>query len=132
MLKKNVDQFSIKNQHVVNRMICLNIGGEKFYTSVETLTQNHFFQCLVSKYGNKQCEFFVDRDGTHFRYILNYLRGGVVLPLDSIILHELRVEADYYGIPQMIEMIDKKLSTDPSVGLKSIPYYLKLIYERML
>jgi hypothetical protein len=33
---------------------------------------------------NDDDRYFIDRDGTHFRYILNYLRdGSTYLPVDS-------------------------------------------------
>ena len=45
---------------------------------------------------------FIDRDGRHFHYILNYLRGSVTtledLPLDEIVLKELMKEADFYQL----------------------------------
>ena len=38
--------------------------------------------------------YFIDRDGTHFRYILNYLRTGqLIVPEDKIIRRELFTEA---------------------------------------
>ena len=41
--------------------------------------------------------YFIDRDGTHFRHILNYLRTGQLLvPKDEIIRVELLGEAEFY------------------------------------
>ena len=39
--------------------------------------------------------FFIDRDGTHFRYVLNFLRDGCcfrpgTLPVDTTFVSELR------------------------------------------
>ena len=43
--------------------------------------------------------YFIDRDGTHFRYILNYLRTGkLVLPDDAVVRKELLSEAEFYQI----------------------------------
>ena len=43
--------------------------------------------------------YFIDRDGTHFRYILNYLRTGkLVLPEDMVVRKELLTEAEFYQI----------------------------------
>jgi predicted heme/steroid binding protein len=45
---------------------------------------------------------FVDRDGTHFRYILNFLRDGqVVLPVSRRALTELLAEVQYYGLQNL-------------------------------
>ena len=41
--------------------------------------------------------FFIDRDGTHFRFILNYLRNGeLILPEGATFLKELEAEAKFY------------------------------------
>ena len=43
--------------------------------------------------------YFIDRDGTHFRYILNYLRTGqLVVPDDKIVRTELLTEAEFYRV----------------------------------
>jgi hypothetical protein len=64
-------------------IIHLNIGGTFYTTSFQTLTQkingeeNFFSTMLSGKYTineDKNGNIFIDRDGTHFKYILNYLR----------------------------------------------------------
>jgi hypothetical protein len=47
--------------------------------------------------------YFIDRDGRHFVYILNYLRDEgneeeIILPEDPLILRELKKEFNYYQI----------------------------------
>ena len=43
--------------------------------------------------------YFIDRDGTHFRYILNYLRTGqLVVPEDKVVRKELLTEAEFYRV----------------------------------
>ena len=43
--------------------------------------------------------YFIDRDGTHFRYILNYLRTGqLVVPEDKVVRKELQTEAEFYRV----------------------------------
>ena len=43
--------------------------------------------------------YFIDRDGTHFRYILNYLRTGqLIVPQDKTICKELLAEAEFYQV----------------------------------
>ena len=47
--------------------------------------------------------YFIDRDGTHFRYILNYLRTGqLTVPDDKILRRELLAEAEFYRVEGMI------------------------------
>ena len=48
--------------------------------------------------------YFIDRDGTHFRYILNYLRTGqLVVPEDKIVRRELLNEAEFCRVQGMID-----------------------------
>ena len=48
--------------------------------------------------------YFIDRDGTHFRYILNYLRTGeLTVPGDKIVRKELLAEAKFYQVEGIIE-----------------------------
>lgn len=57
---------------------------------------------------------FVDRDGKHFRHILNWLRDGVVPTLGECEYSELLREADYYLLSVIItlfylERVQKKI-----------------------
>ena len=60
----------------------LDVGGQHFTTTVQTLTKdpNSMLAAMFSgKFEMKPSEdgsFFIDRDGTHFRFILNFLRTG--------------------------------------------------------
>jgi hypothetical protein len=62
----------------------LNIGGYRFETSVQTLRRlpHTFFDAYFSgRYAQDVCRdgsIFVDRDGEHFGYVLEYMRDGVV------------------------------------------------------
>lgn len=58
-------------------------------TTVETLTsKSGFFQALARKENEpmkSMCTvdgaFFIDRDGTHFGHLLEYMRGGLISQL---------------------------------------------------
>ncbi|KAL9648287.1 hypothetical protein ABK040_001704 [Willaertia magna] len=112
-------------------IVTLNIGGTKFQTTSQTLTNNgpHFFSNLIddrfSSFENTAVttnnntnsdteikEYFIDRDPTHFRYILNYLRNGGTcqLPSNSDILKELLEEACFYQIEGLIDKIKEELT----------------------
>lgn len=63
--------------------------------------------------------YFIDRDGTHFRYILNYLRTGeLVVPDDKTVRHELLIEAKFYQVEGIIDVLETKPFQD-SVILSS-------------
>ena len=78
----------------------LNVGSQLFSTSVQTLRKdpNSMLAAMFSrKFEMKPSEdrsFFIDRDKTYFRYILNYLRNGeLILPKGATFLKELEAEA---------------------------------------
>ena len=94
-------------------IIKLNVGGNLFDTSKETLIKSgpNLFSQLFSGIGNfkKNAEgyYFFDRDGVHFRHILNYMRHGS-LP-DYIIQQckdELLLEAKFYGIKSLVDYLN--------------------------
>ena len=63
--------------------------------------------------------YFIDRDGTHFRYILNYLRTGqLIVPKDEIIREELLAEAEFYQVEGIIKALKASCFKD-SVILSS-------------
>ncbi|XP_057998449.1 FH protein interacting protein FIP2 isoform X5 [Hevea brasiliensis] len=87
-------------------VVRLNIGGKKFCTTVDTLTQREPDSMLAAMFSGRHtvCEdpekgyVFVDRDGKHFRHILNWLRDGVVPTLTDAEYSELMREAEYYQL----------------------------------
>ncbi len=57
--------------------------------------------------------YFIDRDGTHFRYILNYLRTAeLIVPEDKIVRRELLAEAKFYQVQGIIN----ELTVEPYNG----------------
>lgn len=96
-------------------MPVLDVGGVQFPTTWVTLrAENCFFSCLEDDYT------FIDRDPTHFRYILNYLRGAVVLPRDRRALHELRVEADFYSLRGLVSAVDNLLADEERASMADL------------
>lgn len=85
-------------------IVYLNVGGCSFTTRRDTLRQG-FFSGLVESIMEDGMEVFVDRDPTHFRYILNWLRGSKCLPEDDQTLTELMWEADFYALDDMVASI---------------------------
>ena len=109
--KEAFNAMSKKFEHVhFSSTVNLNVGGHCFKTSVQTLTKdpNTMLAAMFSgKFEMKSCEdgaFFIDRDGTHFRFILNYLRTGkLTLPEGATFLKELLEEAEFYQIQGIID-----------------------------
>ena len=65
--------------------------------------------------------YFIDRDGTHFRYILNYLRTGeLVVPDDKTVRHELLIEAKFYQVEGIIKELTPKPAFEASEILSAV------------
>ncbi|KAL9431404.1 hypothetical protein AB3S75_026565 [Citrus x aurantiifolia] len=93
-------------------MVRLNIGGKQFYTTIDTLTRREPESMLAAMFSGRHtvCQdsegyIFVDRDGKHFRHILNWLRDGAVPTLTESKFLELLREAEYYQLLGLIERI---------------------------
>ena len=60
--------------------------------------------------------YFIDRDGTHFRHILNYLRTGkLVLPDDKVVRKELLNEAEFYRIDGILDELKANPFKDSTI-----------------
>ena len=111
-----IDAMSKKIEHVhFSSTINLNIGGRRFTTSLQTLNKdpNSMLAAMFSgKFEVKPSEdgaFFIDRDGKHFRFILNYLRNGeLILPEGATFLKELEAEAKFYQIQGIVDELKPK------------------------
>ena len=100
-------------------IISLNVGGTIYTTSRSTLTRYPDSR-LAALFANPSSEFcpldaqgnfFVDRDGQSFRYVLNFLRTQqIILPTDSGELQTLAAEGSYYKIDSLINAISQKPS----------------------
>ena len=102
--------------------ILLNIGGTKFHATRATLDKCPYFNRKLDRSARTHFEsdgsIFIDRDGTHFRHILNYLRDGEVpnhlTPAD---VDQLIREAKFYEMPEMV--LQLRSSMNPGMGGRS-------------
>eukprot|EP01032_Pedospumella_encystans_P008192 gene8192-9751_t len=91
-------------------VVKVNVGGTKFTTSLTTLCR--FPDTMIGAMYSGRHELvqdedgyhFIDRDGTHFRYILNFLRSPETFELDlaGSALKELKSECEYYGLEELM------------------------------
>ena len=135
--REAIDDMSKKLDHVhFSSTVKLNVGGHHFTTSLQTLTKdpNSMLAAMFSgKFEMKPAEdgaFFIDRDGTHFRFILNYLRNGeLILPDGAAFLKELEAEAKFYQIQGILEELKPKApkNFEESVILTNEEHRTKLI-----
>jgi hypothetical protein len=111
------------------------VGGILFPTTVEVLLNvpGSFFQTALSDTWNASgaTSIHIERDGTHFQIILDYLRFGH-LPrdpsgrcnIDKEILEAVVVEADFYGLTGLVKEIEQLLK----FNLKGMRYYIVEFY----
>jgi len=88
----------------------LDVGGTKHSTSLTTL--HRFPDTMIGAMFSGRHALplddegyhFIDRDGTHFRLILNFLRSPetFVVDLTGSALKELKSECEYYGIDELM------------------------------
>jgi hypothetical protein len=90
-------------------IIELNVGGTYYTTSKGTLcSQESMLKCLFHfpLVYDQQKRVFIDRDGQHFRYILNFLRDNYIdIPTDPIVQNELLREAQYYCLDNLVQFL---------------------------
>lgn len=116
-----------------NEVIVLDVGGKKFTSSLQTMLAEpdsllgRMFSGRHPQEIQKDGSIFIDRDGTHFGIILNYLRGAITskkqLPDDLNTLSLLSCEVQYYelkGLLKIIEPIENKQNaiTEPDQGME--------------
>eukprot|EP01084_Bolivina_argentea_P126132 223395_1 len=88
--------------------IILNIGGTKYQTTKLTLSCDtnsilkKMFDGRFLVQPNKDGSYFIDRDGTNFSYILNYLRNNKLnIPNDVYLIDHLILESEYYQLSSL-------------------------------
>ena len=106
-------------------IVKLNVGAHYFTTSLETLTKDPnsklaaMFSSESEMKPSEDGAFFIDRDGTHFRFILNYLRTGkLTLPEGATFTEELKEEAEFYQIQGLVEEFNKSMLTESLTTVK--------------
>ncbi|XP_017542859.1 BTB/POZ domain-containing protein KCTD11-like [Pygocentrus nattereri] len=95
--------------------ICVNVGGELYTTTLDTLTRcrdsmlGAMFTGQIPLLRDRNGNFFIDRDGKPFRHILNFLRcNSLDLPGDFTELALLRREADFFQIRPLLEELESR------------------------
>lgn len=92
-----------------DNILCLNVGGVHYTTTKETLCKypnsmlGAMFNGCIPTTKDSEGRYFIDRDGSLFVHILNYLRSArLALPDGFKHLDPLAVEADYFQIEPLI------------------------------
>ncbi|KAL9951581.1 hypothetical protein ACROYT_G044265 [Oculina patagonica] len=121
--KEAFDEVAKKLEHIhFSKMLNLNVGGHRFSTSLATMNKDpgSMLHAMFSgRFETKPSEdgsYFIDRDGTHFRYILNYLRTGqLVVPEDKVVRRELLTEAEFYQVEGILDELKARPFNDSAI-----------------
>ena len=110
--------------------ITLDVGGRHFATSRRTLLKADGSILKVLVQDGKR-HYFIDRDGAHFRYILNYLREDcnlsvAVLPRENRYLMELCNECTFYKLEGLKQLVESRLAIYKDLGLAFLNERLKI------
>lgn len=113
-----MEQYKLRNEE--DEIVELNIGGVSYTTKKSTLCsyKTSYFYYLFSEKGNmvkdKNGKIFIDRDGTTFKYLLNWLRDSSIEDFpkkdsDNYVLF--LSDLKYYGYHELerIVLFDPKL-----------------------
>ena len=137
----DADEANSSNILPMNEPITLNIGGTKFQTTLSTLSTipntvlYKMFEGTFSLKASKDGSYFIDRDSTHFRYILNFLRDRKVNLSDNSIIDQVLQEAEFY---QIGPLIDKLKATKWQLQLEQIdskilkPRHIEQIFQHQI
>jgi len=77
----------------MSERIKLNVGGQHFETTKDTLIRAPYFEALLSRWISKEKEIFIDRSGSAFNHVLNLLRNP-----DYNFPHRYQEELNFYGV----------------------------------
>lgn len=101
------------NCNMSQDLVHLNVGGLSFTTTKNTLSRypnsmlGAMFNGSMPTSVDEEGRYFIDRDGALFGIILNFLRSSVLaLPNDFQKFQQLSVEADFYQIEPLIQLVN--------------------------
>ncbi|NWR79883.1 KCNRG protein, partial [Centropus unirufus] len=113
-------------------VVVLNVGGVRFVTRAPTLQQ--FPESRLARMLNNDDrefklvngEFFVDRDGTLFSYILDFLRTlQVSLPADFSDYGRLQREAEFYRLYPLADLLGQEHLLRPRQEILEVRFSLQ-------
>uniref|UniRef100_A0A8C3JM05 Potassium channel regulator n=1 Tax=Calidris pygmaea TaxID=425635 RepID=A0A8C3JM05_9CHAR len=113
-------------------VVILSVGGVRFVTRASTLQR--FPESRLARMLNDDDqefklvngEFFVDRDGTLFSYIMDFLRTlQVSLPTDFSDYQRLQREAEFYGLYPLADLLSQEHLLKPRLEILEVRFSLQ-------
>ncbi|NXR11979.1 KCNRG protein, partial [Semnornis frantzii] len=113
-------------------MVVLSVGGVRFVTLASTLLrfpESRLAQMLNNddrEFKLVNGEFFVDRDGTLFSYIMDFLRTlQISLPTDFSDYQRLQREAEFYGLYALANILKQEHLLKPRLEILEVRFSLQ-------
>ncbi|MEE6472268.1 hypothetical protein FKM82_009561 [Ascaphus truei] len=113
-------------------VVTLNVGGMKFSTFPSTLLRfpesrlAHMLDGSDREFRVVNGQIFVDRDGTLFSYILDYLRTSqLYLPSDFSDYERLQREAEFYQVPELADQLGQEHLFRPRLEILEVRFQLQ-------
>merc|ERR1712117_39880 len=111
-------EFESATVTMSGQVITLNVGGTLFTTTITTLTKypNSLLAAMFEPDSerpparkDKEGNFFIDGEPKPFEMILRFLRRGKLTEdIDGCTLEQLELEADYYGLEELLKIIGER------------------------
>ncbi|XP_070571149.1 BTB/POZ domain-containing protein KCTD6-like [Ptychodera flava] len=112
-----MDGGEVLNVPPKDEIVNLNVGGTLYTTTRSTLTRHAdsmlgaMFSGRIPSLRDSDGNYFIDRNGDMFKYILEFLRNSSLhLPEDFKNLAALSAEADFYQIKELIPILSKMMT----------------------
>jgi len=117
--------YPAESQFKKGDMVKLNVGGEVFHTTWDTLTKgsdsmlNRMFSGQIPLHQDEHKCVFIDRDGKYFQKVLNYLRNGSIeVPKSKAKCCDLLKEAEFYQLQGLSEVLKEALLEEQGTPLR--------------
>ncbi|UMM20496.1 hypothetical protein L5515_015750 [Caenorhabditis briggsae] len=100
---------------MLDEIVKIDVGGYVFKSFRSTLEKSDgFFKQMLKATSKAMFDesgaFFIDRDPTHFRLILNFMRDGhVELPETEKEQKEILKKAEYYSVDGLMKICEEKI-----------------------
>ncbi|XP_067931931.1 BTB/POZ domain-containing protein KCTD7-like [Watersipora subatra] len=114
------DKLSVTESPKLPPVVTLNVGGVYFTTLRTTLLScpgsklTSMFNGDINLNLDQRGAYFIDRSGTYFGYILEFLRTGTLPPDD--VAPSVLLEAKYYTLSELIQ----SMNTLPSISAQIV------------
>jgi len=127
----NLNEKNRSENRPGNEWVLLNVGGVHYKTTKSTLCRfpDSFLARLchdnnaLKSQKDREDAILIDRDGEYFSVVLNFLRHGNIILNKNLVEEGVLEEAEFYNIPELVKMCEKRIQARQQQEIKSKPVY---------